>query len=256
MKIYKKNKAFTLAEMMVSFIMVAAITSLLIGTFKDSGPQENILNYRKTFTTLQQAISQLANDREIFPDENLVFMINARRNADGSYAHTMEQDCQEDDPATADIDESDICIPTDEYELNPSSKFFCSELIRVINILQTPARNGLPATPTCEGEANMDAPNLNITMANGVQLFNVSENTFEGADDDAYISNHIDIIIDTNGRKGPNSLAATDKRDRFRLRIDFDGKVTTDASWTAENAIFRAGTKAQTLKLGTLPDEE
>ncbi len=242
----KKNRAFTLAEMMVSFVMVAAITSILIGTFRDSGPQENILNYRKTYTTLQQAITQLANDKMVFPNEDHVFMIDGRINTDGTYSHM----------ATVNGATNYFSNVNEEIVENASSTFFCSELIRVINILQTPARNGLPATPTCEGDANMDAPNLNITMANGVQLFNVGGNTFSGADDDNFISDHIDIIIDTNGRKGPNSTDPTAKRDRFRLRINYDGKITTDSNWTAENAIFRAGTKAQVLELQTLIDTE
>lgn len=228
-----KNKAFSLAEMLVSFTLVAVITGVLVGTFRDQGPKENILNYQKTYATLQKSISLMLANREAFPDEDLVFMIDGTRQPDGSYVFTTI-----------------INDGVEEFVENTSSNHFCRELVRELNTINTPVRGDSPATPNCT------TGGLNITLSNGVQLFDVARNTFAGADDDSFLRDHIDIMVDTNGRKGPNSINPSAKRDRFRIRIDYEGKITTDANWTAENAIFRAGNRPQTLKLEELIDNE
>ena len=211
----KKINAFTLAEMIISLVIVATIAAMLMMRFKNVSPKENILNYKKAYTTIQQAVSILANDRESFPDSEKVFMVNANRNATtGALEFEMTDDT---------------------FTEKSSSNYFCTQLARTLNTI---------GTPTCSTKG------VNITLTNGMQLINVAGQNFAGENATNYLKKHIDIIVDTNGRKAPNSSLASDKRDRFKIRIFFDGKVTTDPNWIAENEIFNAGSKAQTLHLG------
>ena len=237
MKINKK-KAFTMTEMLISFAIVAAVAGLFMMRFRNASPKDNIVNYKKTYFTLAQVIGQMANDFQAFPDSNNVFMIDGERISETE----IDFDRMDDDPNT--IEDESLELVT-----NASSNYFCKELVRRINIIGDPA--------TACNEYDAATREGVITLTNGVQILGIGNKRFErpaGADD--YTREYIDVDIDTNGVKPPNSSLPSDSRDRFRIRIFFDGKVTTDSSWRAENAIFEAGSRAQNLNLREFPDEE
>ena len=224
----RNKKAFTLAEMLATFAIIATIAGIFMSRFNNVSPKENIMNYKKAYFTIQQVVAQLANDRELFPSEDNGFMINGTRNADGTITF-----------------EGGLETPT----LVASSNYFCRELVRNLNTIGD-------LTTACT-EFNEATGAGIITLSNGVQLLNVGGQEFElPANANNYTQECIDIIVDTNGQKGPNSMLASDNRDRFRIRIFFEGKVTTAPTWVAENAIFEAGTKAQNLNLREFPDAQ
>ena len=204
------KKAFTFAEMIISLCIIATIAAMMMIRFKNVSPKESILNYKKAYTTLQQAVSQIANDAEAFPTGK--FDEKAKLDTDGKIT----------------LDEHDN-IDTETVK----SDYFCKNLAKALNTL---------GTPSCS------ATGLNIVLSNGIELHNVAGQDFEGEDSDKYIKNHIDIIIDTNGKKGPNTTDPVEKRDRFRARIYVDGKITTDNSWSAENAMLTEGSRARSSK--------
>ena len=227
-KINKLKKAFTLAEMLASFAIVAFISGLFISSFNNSAPRENIMNYKKMYFTIQQTVSGLINDRLVFPSEDNGFMINGRRNPDGTITFQM-------------IGE--------EFELVESSNYFCRELVSSLNTVGD-------LSTACD-ETNDENGTGIITLSNGMQLRDVGQQNFAlPAGASRYEREYIDITVDTNGQRAPNSLDATDSRDRFRIRIYFDGKVTTAPTWSAENAILESGSRAQSLNLREFPDAE
>ncbi len=204
------KKAFTFAEMIISLCIIATIAAMMMVRFKNVSPKESIINYKKAYTTLQQAVSQIASDANAFPTGK--FDEKARLDTDGEI--TLD--------AHDNIDTETV-----------NSNYFCKNLAKSLNTL---------GTPSCS------ATGLNIVLSNGIEFHNVAGQDFTGEDTEKYIKNHIDIIIDTNGKKGPNTTNPVEKRDRFRARIYVDGKITTDNSWSAENAILTEGSRASTSK--------
>ena len=203
------KKAFTLAEMMISFAIIATIASLMMVRFKNVSPKETIVNYKKAYVTVQQAVAQLISDANSFPTGNF--------------------------DQIAKIESGEIVINDDGLVTETvNSNEFCKKLVRALNTI---------GTPQCSSKG------LNMTLSNGIELHDIAGQSFDGADADNYIKKHIDIIVDTNGKKAPNTTEPHEKRDRFRIRIYVDGKVTTSNEWAAENAIFEAGTTAATKKI-------
>lgn len=214
------KKAFTLAEMLTSLTIIGFLAGFFLSRFNNIAPRENIMNYKKTYFTIQDAVSRLVSDTAAFPSPTRGFMIRGIRQADGTY---------------------NIIGGEVNPTLNRSSNYFCTELVRTLN-----TTGDLSTACTNDGIIN---------LSNGVQLINVGGLNFaRPAGANIYTNDYIDIIVDTNGRRLPNSLDASNNRDRFRIRIDFVGKVTTAPTWTAENEILQAGTRAQNLNLQEFPD--
>ena len=167
----KNYKAFTLAEMLISFVIVAIISALFMMSFKATGPKENIMNYKKAFSTVQQVVAQMASDREAFPDGDKIFKVNATINAtSGARTFEMEKLSDTDDPATPDINESEI--DTTVFKENKSSTYFCNEFVRRLNTVTT-REGGSMLQPSCKTGGK-------ITLSNGIQLIDVGGKNFSG----------------------------------------------------------------------------
>lgn len=68
----KMKKGFTLAEVLVVLFILGVIGALMMVSLNKSRPDEDMLMYRKAFFSLQEAASNLVNDMNLYPNENLL----------------------------------------------------------------------------------------------------------------------------------------------------------------------------------------
>ena len=66
-----KNKAFTLAEVMITLTVIGIITAIIIPVAINSKPDENIMKFKKAHNTLYQTISELVNSDKYYCDGDL-----------------------------------------------------------------------------------------------------------------------------------------------------------------------------------------
>ena len=142
------KKAFTLAEMMISFAIIATIASLMMVRFKNVSPKETIVNYKKAYVTVQQAVAQLISDANSFPTGNF--------------------------DQIAKIESGEIVVNDDGLVTETvNSNEFCKKLVRALNTI---------GTPQCSSKG------LNMTLSNGIELHDIAGQSFDGADADNYTS--------------------------------------------------------------------
>lgn len=194
------KKAFTLAEMLISIVIIGVIASIMMSAVNKVNPDENVLLYKKAFFTIQEAVSVLINDSTKYGDtEDLL-----KRRPENTGAH----------------EEADVL-------------YLCQEMAGVLNTI---------GTIDCSKSAT-----TNFTLSNGATISGI-KGTFANADINNYIEDHIDICVDANGDEAPNEgceteVGAIKNRDRFRIRLYYNGKVTTSSNWKFENAILQSGAK-------------
>ena len=198
------KKAFTFVEIMISAAILGVIAVMMISSVNKAQPDRNILIYKKSFYTMQDVARTLVNDTGKFGDPEAMFKRAGTNNSD-------------------------------TINTAADAQYFCEQVAGILNTV---------GTINCAENA---APNF--VLSNG-SSFTGFGSTFNEASDEqkaAYINDYLDICVDTNGReKGPNSGCtpegtAVKNRDQFRIRIYFDGKVTTDNSWRMENEILTRG---------------
>ena len=115
----------------------------------------------------------------------------------------------------------------------------------------------------CETTGNIDSTfTPNITLSNGVQIAGLGAGAKFSEDKDLsdYEESYIDICVDTNGAAGPNNgcdKVESDpilRRDRFRIKINYNGRFTTDPKWRIENEILDPENRATDIKSEDFPD--
>lgn len=197
------KRAFTLSEILVCVGIIGVISAFMLGSVRTNYDKQNIMLFKKTFKDIQEICAELITDTSLFPDIDEGFKIRIKSNGGGN-----------------------------ERE---DAVFFCEELTRRL------IGNDINCDIT---NATDESFTPNITLSNGVQIAGLGRTArFTGANLANFIEDHIDICVDTNGNNRPNlgcnsGNTAVSARDRFRIRIYSNGKVTTDSSWNFENAIF------------------
>ena len=204
----KKNVAFTLAEMMITLLIIGIVATMMITNLMDASPDENALMYKKAFYSISEIISSLTNDSTKFPDGENMFK--------------------------AEI--------TTETGITDPQEYFCTEVANGLNTL-----GDISCDEERDGNTNISGDNYDFKLANGTLVAGLNQE-FTDEDGKSITPDTITICVDVNGDKGPNAgcsdddeaRAATD-RDQFRIRISYDGKVSTgndDEGFAVENAIL------------------
>ncbi len=96
-----------------------------------------------------------------------------------------------------------------------SSTRFCEDIAQSLNIVGN-YQCGIPGS--------FDNPNF-VTV-NGAKWWGLGNYKFNKAANATK-----DVYVDVNGNKGDN----TDGYDQLKMRVRYDGRVTTDPTWTTEN---------------------
>lgn len=88
----------------------------------------------------------------------------------------------------------------------------------------------------CSSTGSFASPNF--TTVNGAKYWGLGNHKFTatgGPNDTA------DIVVDVNGNGGDNAANV----DQLKMRVRFDGRVTTDPSWNVENDYLSDATKVK-----------
>ena len=87
-----KNKAFTLAEVMITLTVIGIITSIIIPVAINSKPDENIMKFKKAHNTLYQVISELVNSDKYYLNGDLGIRSNGNL-IDGTHSGDITYFC-------------------------------------------------------------------------------------------------------------------------------------------------------------------
>ncbi len=211
------KNAFTLAETLITLMIIGLIAAWMYPALIKAAPDENALQYRKAFYSLEDVIRSLANDSTKYDDPEAMFKATPRDAADGS---------------------------TDAYR-----EVFCRNIANSMNTLGAiNCERG--RTLTDKALENISDENMNFKLTNGMSFGNFTAQ-FKDEDSDNLTPDTLTICVDVNGlEKGPNKgCASADKeiknRDQYRIRIQFDGKVLTGEDkgsdhWNEETKILES----------------
>lgn len=231
------KKAFTMAEVLVCVGIIGIMSSLTLMHVRSNNVKQNILLYKNTFASIQEVASKLVGDTTVFPVPQDGF----RRSA-------------------ANVTVANINTASD-------ASYFCEQLTnklitkktraekrtisgeqKTVNVRDVKCNLSVRAVGEGATEKSFDP---NITLSNGVQIAGLDIPFSEDTNRNDFIESHLDICIDTNEGRGPNKGCvdtAVKDRDRFRIRIYFNGKVTTDPAWVFENEILDPSENSVNLK--------
>jgi len=184
-----KNKAFTLAELMVCLAIISVIATLLMPAINKLRPNKNKVMFKKAYYLSERIISELVNDEEAYP------FVEDRVGFDN----------------------------TDAIELNGTTyggggSGTGDRSAKLCNLFAL-KMNTLSETPNCTAAATYDNPSF--TTTDGVKWV-MPYTTFN--DQDAYYV----IALDVNGDSEPNCLETAEgciQPDRFEIQVRADGKM-------------------------------
>ena len=216
------KKAFTLSEVLVCVAIIGTLSSLMLIHLNGMRVQQNVFLYKKTFSDLQNLIGKMAGDTSIFP----VYEDALKRSPNNIGDANQEAD----------------------------AVYFCKQLTKR---LVTDNESAID----CKSISNSPSDTSyspNITLTTGVQIAGLGK-IFDDGDAANYIEDFITLCVDTNGDKAPNKGCDADnsvvnKRDRFRIKVYYTGKLATDENWTFENQILMTQSGAAKLKSEDYPD--
>ena len=66
-----KQKAFTLAEIMIVLSVIGVLTAILLPSAWHSAPNENVMKFKKAHNTLYRVINELVTSDKYFKDGDL-----------------------------------------------------------------------------------------------------------------------------------------------------------------------------------------
>lgn len=198
------KKAFTLAETLITLMIIGVIATLMYRALVDARPDEEALMYRKAFYAVEEVIRTLANDSTKYDDDELLFMQDSK---DGS-----------------------------DY-----NEVFCKYVAGTLNTLGTidctSSELGTNANLT-ESKVNFKLTN---GMAFGNFNDEFSDEDSDSLTPDT-ITVCVDVNGIGNGPdKGcKSSDKNVKKRDQYKIRIQHDGKVMTGegSDWDIETEIL------------------
>jgi len=213
----KMKKAFTLAETVITLVIIGFIAVLTFSNLMKVKPDENATLFKKTFYTIQDAVRYLSNDTNKYPNEEDVFKCKS-----------TDADCAR-------------VLKGKSYQ-----QYFCEQVAEALN---TVGKIDCGTYEKSDNNGIISGNNYEFQLTNGA-ILNGFNQPFANEDSDDSTKDSITICVDVNGLKtGPNKGCAfadkdVKKRDQFKFRIHFDGKVSTgDESeagidWAVENAIL------------------
>ena len=221
----KTQKAFTFAELMIVVAMIGIIASFMIPALLRAEPNETALNYKKAFFAIEQAIYNIINDTELYPDDNWdggLFTYGDLRfeptlDAAGNVQRVPN-------PTPQAPDNEDVIVTEDD------GTYLCENLANAMNTVGLIQCSG-GALANLDN-ANMTDATTNFTLTNGVSIGGINADWIQEARARTFF---ITLCVDINNSQGPNrgcAIAdrATPNRDQFRVRINNEGRVYTESS--------------------------
>ena len=88
-----RQKAFTLAEIMIVLLVIGVLTAILLPSAWHSMPDENVMKFKKANATLYRVINELVNSEQYYKDGDLGIRANGTL-IDGTHSGDVTYFCQ------------------------------------------------------------------------------------------------------------------------------------------------------------------
>lgn len=232
-----KKNAFSFTELMIVVALIGVIASFMIPALVKVEPDETALTYKKVFYAIEEAISTVINNLEIYPWGDLSLTNTAITVGDTITGYTPDT----------------------------TGAYLCRQLAETMNTIGAIKCPGdgvvdilIANGGARKGDNNLTLENVNFTLSNGASIGGI-HGIWDATNDDKTTAEvpFITLCVDINGMAaGINKgCATTDRaergRDQFRIRVNKEGKVYTDYpvgpnNWYLENKMLinpRAVTK-------------
>ena len=222
-----KQKAFTLAETMITLVMIGVLAAMVIPTIIGSAPKQNKVMFKKAYASLEEAVYNMINDETNYPSSSLSgTTLRGFNNTSATTNGTVNKFC-----------------------------YFLADQMNTIGTPYCPARGGNALAGCSAGQWGY------FTTTDGIywRLY------FRNSDDDPNAQSPMDnrinssqvtdiaqypilIFIDVNGSKSPNCTAGTmfgsntllwtqcastadcsSNPDEFVVAVRYDGKLIPGA---------------------------
>lgn len=218
----KKISAFTLAETMISLVVLGIIMALVLPTIMSSMPNKNKMMVKKAYYTTENIISELINDNNLYPDNSI--FCNTKYDESGA---AIEGTGITNSECYFGFDD-DRKVQFNGVDYSGASKF--ANLFR--EKLNYKTKDGDYKFTTNDGMV------WDLTGTNTVWAKNTKpENNIKT------------ITVDVNGTEEPNCLQSAcgnpNNFDRFRIDIRSDGKISVNAADTNASEFITVGSKIQ-----------
>lgn len=195
-----KKKAFTLAETLITLLIIGIISALMLPAVNKAKPDEVKVKYLRTYSALEKTILSLINNPKIYP--------------------IVDNDNNRDHMRTPLSNLSAVNYDEIHIQADDASKL-CQLLAHSFNAPNNQCRN----QNAIQFNNSQDSPNWSFRTADGIQMF-VSDYDSQ--------NNRAQIVFDINGAQGNNCIYdsnnanACPNPDRFSVYILSDGTIQAE----------------------------
>jgi prepilin-type N-terminal cleavage/methylation domain-containing protein len=204
------KKAFTLAEIMITLVVIGVMLSMITPVILQLKPNKNKLMFKKAYYITERVINELVNDERYYPT------------TDGSNAFF--------------VDESNVFVNGSDYF---GLTKFCNLFAIKVNTVDTA---NCMSSQSIANQKNTKLNTGNFTTNDGIawHLPTTAETGFTTVFKDG---GQRDIIVDVNGTKqysantSPNctyDAATCPKPDQFIIKVQSDGKLIVSGTLEKE----------------------
>jgi len=246
----KPIKGLTLAEILITMVIVAAIAMFLIPAIKEATPNNNKVMFKKAYSTLQNAVSTMINDDVNYPSTSVVGATTTQR----GFNNTSK---------------AGTTVPAG----NDKFAYLLAELLNTVGAVTYPGNPPTPATAAAIGTfTTTDGAKWTIYIPKSNALTDTAAAVVNYPDAADYTKVQFPVssvyyttkvIVDVNGAKSPNCSADTwlnvtnfpnppytgnyysatcTNPDTFIFGVRSDGKLQAGCSTVALNTLCTATT--------------
>ena len=202
------KKGFTLAEMLIVFLVMGVILTLMLTSVK-LFPDKNKALFKKSFQVVSRIVYEMINDESLYP-------VNE---ANDGFDNTCQVKFLGETPGSNDPNSSE------------AKRKFCELFVKMVN---TTTGN----TPNCMSQVNLPSKNgapsgtpdvtPSVTTADGIEFYLPVTNFTDNGNPPQ--PKNADIYVDINNKEKPNCFydeGSCKKPDRFTITLTPDGRIYT-----------------------------
>ena len=213
-----KYKGFTLAEILVTLLILAVLSTITINATSKMMPNKSMMIFKKSYTVLNNAINELINDNDLYPKYISKDPLNPDKyagfRATGNYVNV---------PGTFFNGTSDQTNGGEKFARLLAAKLNAEELEDNELNSYCPTGTNVCVLKACSSNTDCiynEDKRVQFTTPDGV--------TWEASTESFKEKDNI-VAIDINGNNSPNCSfddAGCLQPDRFRFVVKYDGNIS------------------------------
>jgi len=209
----KNKKGFTLAEVMVTLVIMGVLAAILVPAVMNVSPDSNKVLLKKAYSTTEKVVSELINDDSNYPVDQTGTTTDTSQTVPLGFTYTTAGG------TTIPVGDNKFC-------------FLFSENLNTVGAVDCNPTGG-----------------MSFTTADGMVWTPTATAFILTLDATSYLTTDVLSVDVTGSGKGDNcfynTCAAGKHPDKFRFRIRYDGKMTIDPADTAAISILTNPTDNQ-----------